>query len=326
MSACGAAACQIDQFAPGLQLAGAQRGNGQCFEASGHRAATRRAGGQAAHLQHVEHRFLRAVEFGQADDAVDQQHTEQPWVVQLAAARDALVEIAQRLVVVADLLQLVREIAMQHRIEAAPVRGARVAQRLVHVGKGLLRAPLSRIAAGDGVEQHAALLVLQHLQALFAQRQHLLERRSELAFAPQAARQPGAGQDVAGAIVQRLELLLRQGEFGRGLGRRAEVQQVVADGQPRPGLTGYVVVGNSRLQRLARQLDRARGVLVKQLPRLAGQAQPFRRSRRCPQTRHARIIDFAHLARYGPTPNNQGWCGTVTCCAGTARRPRTAPW
>src|SRR5262245_28454137 len=86
-------------------------------------------------------------------------------------------------------------------------------------------------------------------------------------------------------------------ELDRRLGRRAEVQQVVADGQPRPRLAGPVVIRLSVLQRLARQLDRARRILVLQLPRLAGQTQPLRRSRRCPQARHPRIIEFARHAR-----------------------------
>jgi len=67
--------------------------------------------------------------------------------------------VAQRLVAVAQLQQLVREVAVQHRLVAVAARGGGVAQRLVHVGEGAVALAQRRVAAGDGVQQHAALLV-----------------------------------------------------------------------------------------------------------------------------------------------------------------------
>ena len=54
-----------------------------------------------------------------------QQHAQQARVAEGAAALDALVEVAQRLVIVAELQQLVRQIAVQHDVEAVAVRGGR---------------------------------------------------------------------------------------------------------------------------------------------------------------------------------------------------------
>jgi hypothetical protein len=77
-----------------------------------------------------------------------------------------------------------RQVAVQHHVEAGVLAGAGLAQRPVHVGEGLLRLAEFRITACDGVQQHAAFVVLQDAQAFVAQRQHALQRFAELAGAP----------------------------------------------------------------------------------------------------------------------------------------------
>ncbi len=239
------------------------------------RAASAGIGGHGDDALDVGQHFGGAADFGQDDDAIDPQHAGQPWVLGVVETRQAGLDMLQGLVVVAELHQLMREVAMQHRVVAMAACRRRIAQRLVHVGEGLLGFVARRIAARDRVQQQAALIVAQHGQAFVAQRQHKLQRFVVAALAPQAARQAGLRQDAARPIAQALEDLLRSTQLGRGNPRPREVDQMEAPCQPRPALAGGITTRQRLGQRLVGQFDRARRVDVEQLPGLLRQAACF---------------------------------------------------
>jgi hypothetical protein len=129
---------------------------------------------------------------------------------------DALIDVTQRLLAIADLQQLVRQIAVQHDVEAVPMLRARAAQRLVHVGKRLLRPAVRGIAAGDRVDKDATQLRMQDAQPLVPQRQDLGQRLLAPARTPQAVHQPGPAlrRDVF-ALQRKRERRLRERDRAR---------------------------------------------------------------------------------------------------------------
>jgi hypothetical protein len=277
--------------------------------------------------------LLGPAELGQADDAVDAQHAQQARVVELAAAQQPFLDVAQCLLVVADLHQLVRQVAVQHGVEAAPAARAGVAQRLVHVGEGLRRVAVGRVAAGDGVEQHAALLVAEHAQALVAQGQHLRQRVGEAALAPHRARECGTREDRAGTVAGEVEAALGLAQLGRRLGSGGVVQAVQPEREPGPALGVQVERrdrgGGGAFGRRARR----GGVDMEQVPGPARGTQGGRRPgtarRACG---HGRIMGAPGSGRAGSACRPGRAAGAApagrrgpTCCAGTGRRPRTAP-
>ena len=256
-------------------LAGAVRGHGQGLEVRREGAASVLVDRGLAHPSHVGRRLGRAAQIGQADHAVDEQGAHQARVVQALAACDALVDVAQRFFVVAELQQLVRQIAVQHGVEAVATGRVHLAQRLVHVGERALGVARHRIAARDGIEQQAALLVLEHAQALVAQGQHRRERLAEAAAAPQGTGHARSGEDVTGTVADGVEAGLGVVERGDGLARRGEVQQVKAPRErgPGPGLSMIGLLGQCR--RLIGQSDGIRRVHMQQLPGALRQTQRF---------------------------------------------------
>ena len=215
-----------------------------------HRPAPVAVGRQAQQAPHVGQRFGRTVQVAQADHAVDAEHAEEPRIVELPAALQPFLDVAERLVIVAELDQLVRQVAVQHHVEALAAAGAGLAQRLVHVGEGLLRFAQLRIAAGDGGEQQAAPVALEDAQPLVAQRQHALQCGGKGALAPVAARQADLCQQLAGAVRLQRKAALRRLQIGDGLLRRA-VHRVEAARQPGPALRRDV--RRSALSRPARR-------------------------------------------------------------------------
>ena len=263
----------LDQLAAQGRFAGAQRGQRQGLEVGVGSAAPTFVGRQLQQAVHVGHGLLRAIEAGQADHAVDQQHAHQALVAQLSAAREAFLDVAHGLVVVAELDQLVRQVAVQHHLEAVAACGPRLVQRLVHVGEGLLRLAERRVAAGDHVQQHAQLITPEHAQPFGAQGQHALQRFAVLGLAPQAAGDAHLGQQVAGAVVGDGEAALRGRQFARGLLRRGVPDEMQPAHQACPALGGGIAFFQRTRQRLVGQHDAALGVAVEQLPGAARQAQ-----------------------------------------------------
>ena len=239
----------LHQIRAQRHVAGAQRGYGHRLEVRIHRAAAMAVGRQLQQPPHVGQRFGRAVQVAQADDAVDAQHAEQPCVVQPRAARQPLFQVAERLVIVAELDELVCEIGIEHHVEAMTARGAGLAQRLVHVGESLLRVAELGVAAGDGAEQHAEFVVLQDAKPLFAQQQHAFERSAVVAFAPGAAPLADGGQQQARALAGGVEAGLRRIQLGPRVLRGRVPDQVEAAGQPGPSLRHRRRPGAARVRR-----------------------------------------------------------------------------
>ena len=271
------AAGAVDQIGAQRHVAGLQCRQRQRLEVRVHRPAPVLVGRQSQQPAHVGQGLGRAAQLGQADDAVDAEHAEQARVVQPRAAFQAFVQVAQGLVVVAQLDQLVRQVAVQHHVEALALAGTGLAQRLVHVGEGLLRFAQLRVAAGDGGQQHAELVVLEDAQAFVSQRQHALERGAELAVAPAAARQADFGQQLAGAAVHVCKAALRFVELVHRLLRRGIPDEVKAAGQPGPTLGLQVAAPCRVLEGLLRRGDAALRIAVQQAPRPPRQAQRGRR-------------------------------------------------
>ena len=317
----------------------AQGGDGQRLEGRFDAAAPGRAGRHGQHRGDVGQRLRCAAQFGQADHAVDQQHAEQPRVLQPRTAGQALLDMLQAVLVIADLQQLVREVAVQHRVEAVAARRAGVAQRLEHVREGLRRLAQRRVAAGDGVEQHAALVVAQHAHALVAQRQHRGKRLAHAAFAPHRARQRGAGQQVAGAVAAALEALQGMLQLAPGLGHGAEVELVVAQRDARPAFGDDVAAAHRGIEGALGEAARLRRIDVQQVPGAARLAQ--RRRRKRARGRHAAHYPLAKSlrdrisapGRHGPggarrgivrtgaqTPRGSAWRHVIPTPAGPAAR------
>jgi hypothetical protein len=265
----------LDERAPQRNVASAERGQRQRLEVRRQCAAPGGVGGQRGNAAHVVQHLGGATQIGVHDDAVDPQDARQAQVLRGVEARQSGFDVLQRGVVVAQLHQLVREIAVQHRVVAVAACRRRVAQRLVHVGEGLLGLVARRVAAGNRVQQQAALLVAQHGQALVAQGQHEAQRLVVAAGAPQAARDAGLRQQAAGAVAQALEHRLRGAQLGHGLARPREVDQVKAARQPRPAFSRRIAARPGLGQRLVGERDRGGRVDVQQLPRALREAQGF---------------------------------------------------
>ena len=261
--------------------------------------------GRLRTCRHVEHRLLRAVELGQADDAVDQQHGQQPWVAQLAAARNALVEIAQRLVVVADLLQLVGQIAVQapRRSRArgwGPSRAAPGTCRRTPARSGLGPSSSRQSCSAARRAARAAALAgpLRAAAAPARARRRTCPRATSSAPGPAPARMwPGRSSSDSNCCCACSELT----DAAR-LGV-PKYEQVVADGQPRPGLAGHVVAGLGRLAapRAPSSIERAES-WCNNCHALRAKRSPFDEADVAPRRDMRGIIEFARRARYRATP------------------------
>ena len=102
--------------------------------------------------------------------------------------------------------------------------------------EGLGRVAECRIAAGDRVQQHAALFVSQRADPLVAQRQDQRERVADPALAPHRTGDAGAGQQGAGTVGGVVEQRTRALQFDRGVGGSGVVEQVEAERQTGPAL------------------------------------------------------------------------------------------
>jgi hypothetical protein len=267
------AARAFDERATQRHVVGAERGQRHRLEVRRQRAAAAGVGGQRGDAAHVDQHLGGAAHVGVHDDAVDPQDARQARVLGVVEACEAGFDVLQRRVVVAQLQQLVREVAVKHRVIAVAACRRRVAQRLVHVGEGLLGLVARRVAAGNRVQQQAALLVAQHRHALVAQGEHEAQRLVVAAGAPQAARDAGLREDAAGAVAQALEHRLRGAQLGHRFARAREVDQVKAARQPRPAFGRCVAARPGLGQRLVGQRDRGGRVDVQQLPRALREAQ-----------------------------------------------------
>jgi hypothetical protein len=158
-------------------------------------------------------------------------------------------------------------------------RGARFAQRLVHVGERVGRTIQRRVAAGDDVEQHAALGLLENLQTFAAQRQDPFQRFAVLALHPQAARDADRRQDLAGAILRRVETALCVRQFMCAFARRGVAHPMKAARQTRPALGAEVALRRHTRDDLIGECNRLRRVAVLESPRLARLTQRRRRPR-----------------------------------------------
>ena len=236
-------------------------------------ASTAGVGGHGQHLLDVGQGFSSTAQIGQDDDAVDQQRTAQKAVARALAARQALAGVAQRLFAVAQLGQLIGQVAVQHGIETVAAPRAGIAQGLVHVSDGLLGLAQRRVATGDGVEQCSALMVAQHAQALVAQRQQQVHRCPVLAAAQQRARQAHGGQDAASPVAQRVEPHTCALQLIGRLGQRAETLQVKAPHRARPGLGQGISRVQRQRQRPVGMADGAVGIHQQQGPGPCSQAQ-----------------------------------------------------
>ncbi len=143
----------LDERAPEGHVAGAEGGQRQRLEVRRQRATPAGVGGQRGHAAHVVQDFGGATHVGVHDDAVDPQDAGQARVLRVVETRQSGLDMLECGVLVAQLHQLVREVAVQHRVVAVAARWRRVAQRLIHVGKRLLGFVARGVAAGDGVEQ-----------------------------------------------------------------------------------------------------------------------------------------------------------------------------
>jgi hypothetical protein len=259
------------QLASQLDLTRPQRGDGHDLEATLVAPATLFVGRDGAHLVHVGQGFTGAAEFGQRDHAVDQQGRQQPGVGQPPATLQALVDLHQRGLGIAQLHQLVAQVAVQRHFETRRPGGRRVAQRRVHVGEGLVGLARHRVAAGNGIEQHASLLMAQQLQAFVAQLHQAAVGLRQPTLAPPGPGDPGLGQDGAGAVARLLAGLARLLQLADGVCRRGQVQRIEAQHQLRPGTAELIAARQCACTFCER--DRPCAVGLKQFPRALRQAQ-----------------------------------------------------
>jgi len=190
----------------------------------------------------------------------------------LVDALQPALDLAQRLVQITQLQQLVRKIGVQGDVVAQAALGAGLAQGLGHAGHGLFRFPARRMAAGQGVQVDGELLVTQGAQGLVAQGVQQVGRALHLTLAPQRARQAGHGQQLGVAFLQLNEAAARGAQLRRCGGGAGKRQTVKTAHQLRPGLAQVVLaVFGPCLCLLNQRVGRA-GIGVQHAPGLLGQA------------------------------------------------------